>query len=322
MRYAGLLASFLLIACATSHPPRVQTRMVLDEANAVLAILDKRAAGGTIDDADWRRLFASEGYVRLKKRELSMQRSFEDETFRAFVMSNELLVKREMLQRVVVDWSRANTNAAAQRALAYLPKTTAIRATVYPVIKPATNSFVFEVDTNPAIFMYVEDIPRTRFENTIAHELHHVGYGTACSRETANDAQLWAGAFGEGFAVLAAAGGVDQPPQAHAAPEVQEAWAKGIAELEADFRRVETFLLADMTAEERRKQAMSFFGMVGPWYTIGWHMAVTIERVLRREALVRAMCEQNVPATYNRVAGPDQPRWSQELLDKLMKPSS
>jgi hypothetical protein len=49
--------------------PRAQTRLVTDEADAVLAILAKRAAHQAITDAEWNRVFTSEGYVRLQKRE-------------------------------------------------------------------------------------------------------------------------------------------------------------------------------------------------------------------------------------------------------------
>ncbi len=66
MRMLRLLSLLAVFACASAAPPRrVDTRMVVDEPHAVLSTLDKRAAGATIGDADWNRLFASEGYVRL-----------------------------------------------------------------------------------------------------------------------------------------------------------------------------------------------------------------------------------------------------------------
>ena len=49
-------------------------RLVTDEADAVLAILAKRAAGAPIAETDWRRLYSSEGYTRLKRREEAMKR--------------------------------------------------------------------------------------------------------------------------------------------------------------------------------------------------------------------------------------------------------
>jgi len=68
-----------------------------------------------------------------------------------------------------------------RRAQAYLPAGLEIRATIYPVVKKATNSFVFDLGgENPAIFMYVDpSIPPEKLENTLAHELHHVGISDA-----------------------------------------------------------------------------------------------------------------------------------------------
>jgi len=69
---------------------RVNVSIVTDEADAVLAILEKKNANQPIADSDWQRLFATEGYIRLKKREAAMQRSFEDEEFKTFVLSDTL----------------------------------------------------------------------------------------------------------------------------------------------------------------------------------------------------------------------------------------
>ncbi|HEX9500748.1 MAG TPA: DUF5700 domain-containing putative Zn-dependent protease, partial [Thermoanaerobaculia bacterium] len=160
---------------------RVHVQFLPDEAQSVLAILDTRAAHRAVDDAQWQRLFASEGYIRLKKRELSMKRPLDDAAFREFVLSDALLAKREMLARTVADWTSADLSHAAALALAYLPANATIYAKVYPVIKPQSNSFVFEVDSDPAIFMNVDDKPRAEFERTIAHEMHHIGFGTACA---------------------------------------------------------------------------------------------------------------------------------------------
>src|SRR5215213_7799439 len=79
MRRRMLLKLFLimLFACG-SVSAQVNIRLVTDEADAVLNFLAKRRANQSITEADWQRVFQSEGYVRLKKRETSMQRSFED----------------------------------------------------------------------------------------------------------------------------------------------------------------------------------------------------------------------------------------------------
>lgn len=330
-----LLACALLAAsCATApHPTRVDVRVVTDEADAVLNILDKRAAKQAIAEADWQRLFASEGFVRLEKREKSLKREFGEETIRKFVLSDELLAKRPILARVLADWKHADLTAAAQRALAYLPPNATIRAKIYPVIKPATNSFVFELDTDPAIFKYIEDEPRDEFERTMSHELHHVGF-SVCSEDNGSlppnirRAVNWIGAFGEGFAVLAAAGGPDQPPQAR----YLNVWTEEMAKLDPNFRAVDSFLLdvaeGRLSEEATQEKAFTFFGMLGPWYTVGWKVDTVIEKALGREVLIDAMCHpQKLLATYSRAAdlyergtGEKLPRWSARLVELVSAP--
>src|SRR5262249_22287908 len=85
---------------------RMQLRMVADEAEAVLAALDKRAAGKQISDSDWQKVFDSEGYRRLKKREESMQRRFEDAAFKSFVLSPELLSRSAVLRQTLGKWKQ------------------------------------------------------------------------------------------------------------------------------------------------------------------------------------------------------------------------
>jgi len=331
MRRLAPLLLLLFAACASSAPDRrTNLRIVTDEADAVLAILDARAAGRDIGDADWQRVFASEGYVRLKKREHSMGRPFEDDAFRAFAMSPELLAKRAALHAALDRIKRADLAALAARAYAYLPPSAAITARVYPVVKPRENSFVFEGN---AIFKYLEDEPLARFEETVAHELHHIGYGTACSAADDGDFRKWLGAFGEGFAVLAAGAGARpgagaHTPYASAAPDVREAWRKGIAD--PQFAALERFFgdLLDGTlkGDAADKRGFEFFGLVGPWYTVGWTMATTIEQELGRQALIDAFCDtRTLLATYNRAAaarekrtGQRLPRWSERLAAALV----
>jgi len=322
------LFAFLVAAAATN----VDVRMVPDEGTAVLTILDLRAAKQPVSEADWSRLFATEGYVRLAKRERSMKRKFDDDAFRAFVMSDDLLARRELLRRTLDDWVHADVRGAASLALAYLPRNAVIRAKIYPVIKPHTNSFVFEMATDPAIFIYVGDVPRARFETTIAHEMHHVGYDSACRTRDGGPTLEWISAFGEGLATLAAAGGPDRPAQANVEPNVQEAWQRGVASYDRNFSTVEKFFLDSahgLSDEERNRRAFEFFGLVGPWYTVGWKMAVVIEKTFGRAALIDAFCDQRqLLPTYNRAAaewnrsrGETLPLWSQELLDLLARKS-
>jgi hypothetical protein len=206
-------------AAQTSTPSAVDVRLVTDEAEAVLAILAKKRASQPITETDWQGVFSSEGYVRLKQRELSLRRSFEDNDFKAFALSDQRAERARALEETLARWNSADITIAARLALAYLPKDSRIRAKIYPVIKPRENSFVFDVRNDPAIFLYLDPgVSREKFENTLAHELHHIGYGSGCpSKQTSEEiAKLqpsartvveMISAFGEGFAMLAAAGG-------------------------------------------------------------------------------------------------------------------
>ena len=315
---------FLLAAALLN----VHLRMQTDEANAVLNILDKRAAHAPVEERDWRMLFGTEGYRRLQQREHSMKRKFEDDDFREFTMSDNLLARRGELRRAILDWERADLDRAAERALAYLPRDATITATIYPVIKPAKNSFVFEGN---AIFMYIEDESRETFETIIAHELHHIGYDSACEHPTAGlpenleKLQNWLTAFGEGYATLAAGG--DRDPERSMKPEVHKAFQEGVRDFDRNFGAVEQFFLdildRRLTRDAVSARGFEFFGLVGPWYTVGWKMCVTIEKKLGRQALIDAFCNpRTLLETYNKAAGPELPKWSPRLVNAFSSPSS
>src|SRR6476659_3955713 len=142
MRVLFLVLISSALAFASDHaisapsPSRVNIRVITDEADAVLAILAKRKAKQTLTDDDWQRVFSSEGYVRLKKRETAMRRSFEESDFKTFALSDELLARVDALSKTLQAWKSANTSHSAQLALTYLPKAAHINAKIYPVIKP------------------------------------------------------------------------------------------------------------------------------------------------------------------------------------------
>ena len=168
-------------ALCFSSQARLDVRLVTDEPEAVLAILAKKKSNQPITEDDWSRIFNSEGYTRLKKRELSMERPFEDTEFRKFVLSDELAQRAAALEETLAKWKQADVTRSGELALAYLPAGARIRAKIYPVIKPRDNSFVFDVKTDPAIFLYIDPaVNQRKFANTLAHELHHIGYGSGC----------------------------------------------------------------------------------------------------------------------------------------------
>src|SRR5215472_14482890 len=167
----SLCLSLSVCYAQSANLSRVNVRLITGEAEAVLAILAKRKANEPVTDLDWQRLFSSEGYIRLKKREASMKRAFDDSDFKTFIMSDKTAERAP---------ARADVTRSANLALAYLPQDAHINAKIYPVIKPKRNSFVFEVQTDPAIFLYLDPaVTQEQFENTLAHELHHIGYGSS-----------------------------------------------------------------------------------------------------------------------------------------------
>lgn len=346
--HKAIYSLVLILAFCTSATPTfgaeqtsltaVNVRLITDEPEAVLSILDKRRAGQKVSESDWLRLFESEGYVRLKRRELGMKRSFEDEDFKTFVLSDALLERAPQLAETLARWRQANMDNAARLALAYLPKGARISAKIYPEIKPRENSFVYDIGTDPAIFLYLDPKKtKEQFENNVAHEMHHIGYGTACpTKETSNEISHlpkntqtvlnWLQAFGEGFAMLAAAGGPDVNPHATSPAEERARWDKDVENFNEDLKRVEQFFLDvlgnRLTGGDVETKASTFYGIQGPWYTVGWKMATVIEKTYGRKRLVACMCDvrQLIP-TYNRAAlkhnrqSPDKlALWSEPLL--------
>lgn len=333
-----ILSLSLALSVAAKPKKRVNVRVVTDEAEAVLNVLDKRAQGKEITDENWHAIFQSEGYVRLKKREFTMSRPFEDAAFSEFVLSDELLKRREALAETLARWKAIDAVSAGNRALAYLPRNVSITAKIYPVIKPRENSFVFEVTTDPAIFLYLDPaVDADKFENTLAHELHHIGFGGGCPTvdvkakraklpEGIRDALKWTGAFGEGLAMLAAAGAPNMHPHAVSYAKERAEWDASMIHFDADLKKVEAFLLevaeGRLKGDEQSKAGFEFFGVQGPWYTVGWKMASVIEKVYGKERLVESFCDESrllktynsAAKTYERKNEVKLARWSEQLL--------
>lgn len=332
----------MLVATAVgaAADDRVHFTLNTSEADAVLAILSKRAAGQDVAAADWQKLFASEPYLRLKKREASMHRDFTDEDFKAFVLSDGLAKQAPSLQRTLDAWKKSDLPVTANRILPYLPPDANVKASVYPVIKPRTNSFVFETDTNPAIFLYLDpEQSQSEFENIVAHESHHIGFSDANKQyeerikslpENARKAAEWMGAFGEGLAVLAAAGSADVHPMKDFNNDQRIRWDQDMKFADQELIEVNQFFL-DVIAggfakpEVADHVAFTFFGYRGPWYTVGYLMGRTVEKRFGRAVLIQCMSDpRQLLAKYNEVAaeqnatGKDKlPLWSAEVLQAV-----
>jgi hypothetical protein len=285
-----LLGVVLLGISSASLPAfcdsRVQLTMDSSEADQILSILALRHDGKPVEDGHWQKLFATEPYRRLKQREQKIAEqvhdpkvAFSDENFKKFVLSDDLQTHSAQLRRTLDQWKKADIQPLAERDLLYLPPQAEIHAKVYPVIKPNPNSFVWEASSNPAIFLYLNpEISRQKFENKVAHELHHIGLESAQAEYAKKIAALserphavaeWLGAFGEGFAMLAAAGSPDIDPQATSSPEDQARWKHDLENFASDLQSVNDFFVDVLKGKYANRDAIDekagdFFGTQGP----------------------------------------------------------
>ncbi len=345
--FLSVLACVSVSAARFAENPRVHLSLDSSEADQVLAILALRRASQPIDDAEWQKLFTTEPYQRLKQREKAIGEQFHDPTlafsdddFKKFVLSEDLQKRAAQLQLAIDGWKKADMQQLAESDLRYLPPSAVIRAKVYPVIKPGTNSFVWEASSNPAIFLYLDPaVSRAKFENTVAHELHHIGLASVEAGYTTSVARLpdnvraaaeCMEAFGEGFAMLAAAGGPDIDPHAASSAAEHARWDHDLANFNTDLQAVNTFFLDILhgrfvSRDAIDEKAGTFFGAQGPWYTVGYKMAVIVERRFGRPALIDTMLDpRRLLALYNQTAaeqnaaGKDHlPLWSEEVLRQV-----
>jgi Putative zinc dependent peptidase (DUF5700) len=336
--FLGMMVGGLFACFAVAQPAnRISLTLDSSEAEAVLVILDKRALHERVTDADWQRVFTTTPYRRLKQHEASMPQPFTDQEFIKFL--DTLDASREQLRQVLREWQSVDLQAVAQRPLAYLPAQATIRAEVYPMIDAKPISFVFEPDAPaPAIFLYVDPKTKTReqLKSTFAHEAHHLGLAsvqTVFKREisslpeNARKAAWWMGNFREGTAVLAAAGSPDVHPMSVFPEPIQRTWDLEAEHFADNVEELNQFFLDTLHGDLRNDAVLHesrvFFGYgVGPWYTVGYRMAVTIEREFGRTALVATYADpRQFVARYNEAAeaenaknGGNLPLFSAEIL--------
>lgn len=104
-----------------------------------------------------------------------------------------------------------------------------------------------------------------------------------------------------------------------------------MANFNDDLRKVEQFFLNilenKLSEEEISKTGFSFFGVQGPWYTVGWKMSVIIEKTYGRAKLIECICDQrkllptyNQAATeYNRKNHETLALWSPAIIEAIRK---
>jgi hypothetical protein len=125
--------------------------------------------------------------------------------------------------------------------------------------------------------------------------------------ERAQNALRWISAFGEGFAMLAAAGGPKVHPHEVSNPDERARWDQDMKNFNLDLAKIEVFLQrvlgTKVAGEEMQREGFAFFGIQGPWYTVGWRMGALIEETYGRQKLIEVMCDQRMLLpTYNQAA--------------------
>ena len=263
-----------------------------------------------------------------------MGRPLSDEDFQKFLLSPESAAKMPEWEKALAEVKQSNMRAIGERMLAWLPAGAVIHARVYPEIKPRSNSFVWtKPGGEPAIFLYLKPETKGQFENTVAHECHHIGLSSLPKRSGIARAVEWMSGFGEGQAMLAAAGSVDRHPHSEDDVLTRARWDGDLMHFNADLKALEQFFLEmfDGKFEGKSDQAVMeraapFWGDAqGAWYTVGYEMSVLVERKYGRPVLLECMLDpRKLLSFYNAIAleanaknGATLATWSPELLARL-----
>jgi hypothetical protein len=177
-----------------------------------------------------------------------------------------------------------------------------------------------------------------KFDNNVAHDLYHIGLGSlgpvysgkiATLPKPAHAAAEWLTAFDEGAAMLAAAGGATVDP--HAASSVKEhaRWDHDLGEFKNDLPAVNTFFLdvlkGKLAGGAVQEKGRSFYGIQGPWYTVGYQMSLVVEQRFGRQALIDTTLDPRcLLVLYNRAAAEQNsagkeilPLWSEDTLSAV-----
>jgi hypothetical protein len=325
---------------AASRTPAIRLRLDSSEADQAIVILERERSRRPVAEQEWRQLFATAPYRELKAREASIGAPFSDDEFKAFLSSPAAIAQLDTWKRTVAGMKTADMAAIGKHDLEWLPAGATIRARVFPEIKPRQNSFVWKAAPSdpPTIFLAVQKQSRDSFENTVAHELHHIGLDSLEARQEALQAGLpaqvklamkWMGAFGEGEAMLAAAGSDERHPHWEDDAVARARWDSEMMHFNADLNSVQDLLLDILngkltTDAEIQKRAAPFWGYQGAWYTVGYEMAALVDKRFGRKSFDECLLDPRLLLErYNQVAeeanakGASLATWSPELMRKL-----
>lgn len=347
MRTSAAVVLFVSLLCGTrlaaaQSPSPVQLVLDASEAEQALRIMDKEAAHQTISPSDWQTLFATTPYQWLKEREKAIGRPFTDESFKHFLLQPETLGKRAEWHETLASMQKTDMNALGAGVLSWLPPGATIKARVFPEIKPLHNSFVWaKPGESRAIFLYLQKQSQAKFENTVAHESHHIGLASLEKQQDAIQAGLppnvktamtWMSAFGEGEAMLAAAGSSDRHPHWEDDGLARARWDGDMMHFNTDLQAIQALLMdildGKLTSDaDIQRRAAPFWGDAqGAWYTVGYEMAALVEKQYGRLAFNECLLDpRKLLIMYNQIAtqanakGATLATWSPELIARLNK---
>jgi len=131
--------------------------------------------------------------------------------------------------------------------------------------------------------------------------------------------------------MLAAAGGPDVDPHAASSPKEHARWDQDLANFNADLLSLQQFFLDLIDKrlvddDKINERASAFFGDAqGAWYTVGYKMAVIVEKRFGRKVLIDCMLDpRELLARYNQAAEETNrdsngklALWSPELMQKI-----
>ena len=271
-----------------------------------------------------------------------MHREFSDDDFQKFLVSPEAIARTAEWEQTLSSMEKANMSAVGEGVLQWLPPEAVIRARVFPEIKPKTNSFVWsDAHGEHAIFLYLEKQTQAQFENTVSHECHHIGLSSldemqkkkfAGLPENVKTAIEWAGAFGEGEAMLAAAGSTERHPHWEDDDMARARWDSDMTHLNQDVSALTQFfndiLDGKLQSDAIQEKAAPFFGRQGAFYTVGYEMAALVEKRFGRQVFLDCLLDpRQLLIRYNEIAaqankdGASLALWPEPML-RAMSPAN
>jgi len=320
----------------------VSLNLITDEVEILIEILKRKDNNKPINKEQWDELFNSIGFKMLARRETEMNEGIDKSEFKEFVMNKIASDKYNHYKKSLEKLKSMNSDEIIKITKDYLPKNTELDTDIIPVIKPQKNSFIHRINDKLVLFLYLEpDILKEKMENKLIHELHHIGLDYvyqnsdySCLSKPAQKVIEWTNAFGEGFAMLAAAKGLENHPNKFD-KDLKSKWDENMGNFNKDFHKIQNFLLAileghfadDQKLYNRGFQLMTNNGGQGSWYTVGYQIAVIIEREAGREVLIECMKDltkiyfqyNNLVEIYNKKRNEDLPKWNDKILTSLKR---